>query len=198
MKIVGLTGGIGSGKSTLAKWFRQKGIPVYNADDEAKLLMNNDPELIKKLTSEFGEETYKDGIYNRAYISSLVFKNKKALKKLNSIVHPAVFRHFENWLNGLDSAFAVKEAAILFESGSWKDCDAIITVAADEDIRIKRVMERDQLSAEQIQSRIKNQWTDSQRIEKSDFVIYNNHGLDQLKLEFDRVYKDLLKQYQSG
>lgn len=198
MKIVGLTGGIGSGKSTLAKWFGQKGIPVYNADDEAKLLMNNDPELIKKLTAEFGEETYKDGIYNRAYISSLVFKNKKALKKLNSIVHPAVFRHFENWLKSLDADFAVKEAAILFESGSWKDCDAIITVAADEDIRIKRVMDRDQLGAEQIQSRIKNQWTDSQRIEKSDFVIYNNHGLDELKLEFDRVYKDLLKQYQSG
>ncbi|MFA7616103.1 MAG: dephospho-CoA kinase [Moheibacter sp.] len=198
MKIVGLTGGIGSGKSTLAKWFRKKGIPVYNADDEAKLLMNNDPELIKKLTLEFGEETYKDGIYNRDYISTLVFNNKKALKKLNSIVHPAVFRHFESWLNSLDSAFAVKEAAILFESGSWKDCDSIVSVAADEDIRIKRVMERDRLSAEQIQGRIKNQWTDSQRIEKSDFVIYNNHGLDELKLEFDRVYKDLLKQYQSG
>lgn len=198
MKIVGLTGGIGSGKSTLAKWFLQKGIPVYNADDEAKLLMNNDQELIKKLTAEFGELTYKDGIYNRAYISTLVFKNKKALKKLNSIVHPAVFRHFENWLDGLDSAFAVKEAAILFESGSWKDCDTIITVVADEDIRIKRVMERDQLNEEQIRSRIKNQWTDSQRIEKSDFVICNNHGLDELKLEFGRVYKDLLKQYQSG
>lgn len=198
MKIVGLTGGIGSGKSTLAKWFRKKGIPVYNADDEAKLLMNNDPELIKKLTLEFGEETYKDGIYNRDYISTLVFNNKEALKKLNSIVHPAVFRHFESWLNSLDSAFAVKEAAILFESGSWKDCDSIVSVAADEDIRIKRVMERDRLSAEQIQGRIKNQWTDSQRIEKSDFVIYNNHGLDELKLEFDRVYKDLLKQYQSG
>lgn len=195
MKIIGLTGGIGSGKSTLAEWFREKGIPVYNSDDEAKGLMNNDETLKIKLISEFGELAFQDGVYNKTFISSVVFSNPEALRKLNEIVHPAVFNHFKNWLKKQKSKFVVKEAAILFESGSWKDCDAIISVIADEDIRIDRVIKRNHLTKEQIKNRIKNQWTDGQRAEKSDFVIKNNSGLDELRNEFEKVYEKLTAQY---
>lgn len=192
MIIAGLTGGIGSGKTTVAKWFAENGIPVYNADNEAKSLMNNDKGLKLKLTSLFGKEAYQDGIYNRAYVSSLVFKNPELLKKLNAIVHPAVFKHFNDWLKVQKADFIVKEAAILFESGSWKDCDFIISVVADEQTRIRRVTERDGLTAEQVADRIKNQWTDEMRIEKSDYIIDNNLDLNHLKTGFERVYKELL------
>lgn len=195
MKTVGLTGGIGSGKTTIAKWFIDRGIPVYNSDDEAKKLMNEDEKLIAELTELFGEKTYVDGEYNRAFVSSQVFQNKDLLAKLNAIVHPAVFRHYATWIEGQTADFIVKEAAILFESGSYKDCDWIISVVADEDIRVERVMKRDGFSEEQIRSRMRNQWTDEQRIEKSDFIIENNLDLEGLKLEFDRVYNELNKKF---
>ncbi len=198
MKIIGLTGGIGSGKSTIAKWFSENDIPVYDSDREAKKLMNEHPEVIQKLIDLFGEEAYQNGVYNNRFVASQVFKDKELLKKLNQIVHPAVFYHFRNWVGNQHSEFVVKEAAILFESGSFKDCDAIISVVADEIIRIKRVEERDGLESEQIRQRMKNQWTDEQRIELSDYVIYNNRGLEELKSEFSELYKKLLKRFHSS
>lgn len=198
MKIIGLTGGIGSGKSTIAKWFSENGIPVYDSDREAKKLMNEHPEVIQKLTDLFGEKTYQNGVYNNRFVADQVFRDKELLKKLNQIVHPAVFHHFQNWVENQTSEFVVKEAAILFESGSYKDCDAVISVVADEKIRIQRVVKRDGLEKEQIRQRMKNQWTDEQRIELSDFVIFNNEGLDELKLEFEEVYKELLKRFHSS
>lgn len=198
MIIIGLTGGIGSGKSTIGKWFSEKEIPVYDSDQEAKKLMNEHPEVIQKLTDLFGKETYQNGIYNRPFVAAQVFEDKELLKKLNQIVHPAVFHHFRDWVENQDSELVVKEAAILFESGSYKDCDAIISVVADETIRINRVKKRDDLDSEQIRKRMKNQWTDEQRIELSDFVIYNNEGLDELKSEFEEVYKKLLKRFHSS
>lgn len=198
MKITGLTGGIGSGKSTVAKWFIENGVPVYNSDNEAKWLMNNDENLKLELIKLFGKETYINGQYNRSFVASKVFGNPNLLLKLNSIVHPAVFEHFDKWIQSQNANFIVKEAAILFESGSYKDCDAIISVVADENIRIKRVMQRDELSEEQVKARIKNQWTDEQRIEKSDFVIDNNSDLIHLKTEFERVYKELLTKFCKG
>lgn len=192
MITIGLTGGIGSGKTTIAQWFQEKGIPVYNSDFEAKKLMNENEDLIQQLIELFGDETYKNGEYNRSYVASKVFNDKELLNQLNAIVHPAVFKHFDEWLDNQNSSFVVKEAAILFESGSYKDCDYIISVIADEEIRIKRVAKRDQLNEDQIRNRMKNQWTDEQRIEKSDFIIENNKDLKALKLEFEKVYDEIL------
>lgn len=192
MITIGLTGGIGSGKTTIAQWFQEKGIPVYNSDFEAKKLMNENEDLIQQLIELFGDETYKNGEYNRSYVASKVFNDKELLNQLNAIVHPAVFKHFDEWLDNQNSSFVVKEAAILFESGSYKDCDYIISVIADEEIRIKRVAKRDQLNEDQIRNRMKSQWTDEQRIEKSDFIIENNKDLNALKLEFEKVYDEIL------
>lgn len=192
MITIGLTGGIGSGKTTIAQWFQEKGIPVYNSDFEAKKLMNENEDLIQQLIELFGDETYKNGEYNRSYVASKVFNDKELLNQLNSIVHPAVFKHFDEWMDNQNSSFVVKEAAILFESGSYKDCDYIISVIADEKIRIDRVAKRDQLNEDQIRSRMKNQWTDEQRIEKSDFIIENNKDLKALKLEFEKVFDEIL------
>jgi len=198
MKIVGLTGGIGSGKSTIAKWFLEAGIPVYNSDSEAKRLMNESPEICEKLIQLFGENAYLNDELNRKFISSQVFENKDLLEKLNQIVHPEVFKDFNNWIQKQHSPFVVKEAAILFESGSYNDCDYIISVIANEETRIRRVMERDGVSHEQVLSRIKNQWTDELRIINSDFIIKNNDSLDELKEEFEEVYKKLLKKTKSS
>lgn len=192
MITIGLTGGIGSGKTTIAQWFQEKGIPVYNSDFEAKKLMNENEDLIQQLIELFGDETYKNGEYNRSYVASKVFNDKELLNQLNAIVHPAVFKHFDEWLDNQNSSFVVKEAAILFESGSYKDCDYIISVIADEEIRIDRVAKRDQLNEDQIRSRMKSQWADQQRIEKSDFIIENNKDLNALKLEFEKVYDEIL------
>lgn len=192
MITIGLTGGIGSGKTTIAQWFQEKGIPVYNSDFEAKKLMNENETLIQQLIELFGDETYKNGEYNRSYVASKVFNDKELLNQLNAIVHPAVFKHFDEWLDNQNSSFVVKEAAILFESGSYKDCDYIISVIADEEIRIDRVAKRDQLNEDQIRSRMKSQWGDQQRIEKSDFIIENNKDLNALKLEFEKVYDEIL------
>lgn len=198
MKIVGLTGGIGSGKSTIAKWFLEAGIPVYNSDDEAKRLMNESPEIRSQLIQVFGENAYLNDELNRKFISSQVFENKNLLEKLNQVVHPEVFKDFKNWIQNQNAPFVVKEAAILFESGSYNDCDYIISVIANEETRIQRVMERDGVSYEQVLSRIKNQWTDDLRIVNSDFIIKNNDGLEELKEEFDEVYNKLLKKTKSS
>ncbi len=198
MKIVGLTGGIGSGKTTIGKWFLEKGIPVYNSDNEAKNLINEDPQIVKSLTGLFGDETYQGGTYNSKFVASKVFNDKELLEKLNEIVHPAVFRHFDNWVKNQTTSFVVKEAAILFESGSYKDCDSIISVVADEEIRIQRVAGRDGSDSEEIRKRMNNQWKDEHRIELSDYIIYNNSDLNDLKKEFNQVYKKLLKQFQSS
>src|SRR5690606_18462333 len=150
-------------------------------------------DLIQQLIELFGDETYKNGEYNRSYVASKVFNDKELLNQLNAIVHPAVFKHFDEWMDNQNSSFVVKEAAILFESGSYKDCDYIISVIADEEIRIDRVAKRDdQLNEDQIRSRMKNQWTDEQRIEKSDFIIENNKDLKALKLEFEKVFDEIL------
>src|SRR5690606_11422131 len=145
-----LTGGIGSGKTTIANWFSDKGIPVYNSDIEAKRLMNESTEIHQKLIQLFGENAYANGELNRKFISEQVFENKDLLEKLNQIVHPAVFQDFQNWIQNQTAAFVIKEAAILFESGSYHDCDYIISVISHEELRIQRVMARDRISAEQV------------------------------------------------
>ena len=155
--IVGLTGGIGSGKTTVAKMFMELGVPVYLADVEAKKLLAENTEVQKKVIDILGEQAYKNEEPDRAYIAEKVFKNKNLLTSLNKIIHPAVKIHFENWYASQNAPYVLKEAAILFESGSYKDCNAIITVTAPEEIRINRVILRDKTTEEAVRARMQNQ-----------------------------------------
>ena len=172
-KIIGLTGGIGSGKTTVAKIFEGMGVPVYIADLEAKKIMDL-PQVIEKIRKRFGEEVFKDYSLDRQKLAKIVFQNPEKLRQLNSIVHPLVKERFEQWVRQKSfSPFVIKEAAILFESGSYKDCNKIITVTAPLNIKIERIISRDNTQKELILDRINNQWTDEMRISKSDFIIEN-------------------------
>lgn len=172
-KIIGLTGGIGSGKTTVAKQFIEAGIPVYIADQEAKKLLHQ-PEIISQIEATFGDSVLEDNQISRAKLAQVVFNHPEKLALLNSIIHPAVKKHFQQWFNAHQTfSFVVREAAILFESGTYHDCDYIISVIAPIEERISRVMQRDQVDRTAVLARINNQWTDEQRIAKSDFVIEN-------------------------
>lgn len=174
---VGITGGIGSGKSTACKIFARLGISIFEADIEAKKILNNNPEIKAELIDAFGNEVFfEDKTLNRKYLAGIVFNDKKSLEKLNSIVHPAVRTAFKNWLEKQKSPYIVYEAAILFESGFYKMMDKNITVVTDESERIERVMKRDNMSLELVKQRINNQWTDEQRKKLADFVIGNNNN----------------------
>ncbi|SDI21385.1 dephospho-CoA kinase [Winogradskyella thalassocola] len=190
--VVGLTGGIGSGKSTILKCFKSYGIPVYIADDEAKALMNRSKVIQRKLIHLFGEKAYIDDHLNRPYLASKIFNDKTLLAKMNAIVHPKVASHFKRWLNKHDAAYVIKEVAIIFENNLQSQYDYIITVVADEDLRIKRVMQRDAVSEEKVMSIIKNQWSDADKIKKSDFVIINN-DLEDAKKQALKIHNTLLK-----
>lgn len=198
MKIIGLTGGIGSGKTLVGQLFQQKGISVYNSDDRAKQLMNSNEDLIHKMKLAFGEEAYSENGLNRKFISEKVFNQPALLQKLNQTVHPYVFDDFKNWLTQESGKFVVKEAAILFESGSYKDCDWIISVVADEEKRIQRVMERDDISREDVVKRITSQWTDAQKIQKSTYFIENNASKEDLEFVFEKLYQELLSRVEIG
>ena len=173
MKVVGLTGGIGSGKSTIARLFAALGVAVYDSDTEAKKLINTSAEIKKRIVEVFGAEAYAEGVYNRAYMADIVFRNPDKLAVLNSIVHPVLADDFNQWVALQTSPYVIKEAAILFESGSYKNCDFIITVTAPETLRISRCMSRDGSTEAQVRARMAQQWTDAQRIALSDAVIEN-------------------------
>lgn len=191
--VAGITGGIGSGKSTAAKFFEELGIPVYNSDTRAKTIQNENSEVKVKIIAAFGEEAYNENGLNKPYLSKQVFQNNEKLKLLNSIVHPAVFQDFENWKKAQKSDIVMKEAAILIESGSYKDCDVVISVVVDIETRIARTIERDGLSREEIRARINNQISDEERIAKSDFIIDNNGDLAHLKNEVEETFIKIKK-----
>lgn len=182
---VGITGGIGSGKSTIAKVFEVLGIPVYYADDAAKKLMNEDAALKEKLIAVFGNEIYKDGILNRPHLSGLVFNNPKKLAQLNSIVHPATIADAESWMQQQHSAYAIKEAAILFESGAYKYVDKVIGVYAPAQLRISRVMQRDHNTEEAVTERMNKQMKEEKKMKLCDYVITN----DEKELVLPQVLK---------
>ncbi|MDI5894688.1 dephospho-CoA kinase [Flavobacterium algoritolerans] len=189
-KIIGLTGGIGSGKTTIANYFKSFGIPVYIADDEARKIMQS-VEIISAIKNVFGDTVFQNEKLNREELAKIVFNNPEKLEKLNNIVHPAVKKHFEQWLLQHTAApYVIYEAAILFESGSYKNCDLIITVTAPIESRIKRVVERDKTTRELVLKRINAQWTDEQRISKSDFIIENT-SMETTKLEVVKILKIL-------
>jgi dephospho-CoA kinase len=176
---IGITGGIGSGKTTVAKLFEALGVPVFYADAETRMLQNSDAELREAIIEAFGAETYlPDGKLSRTRLAEIVFADKTALAKINSIVHPAVARHFENWcLAHANQPYILKEAAILFESGSDKGLDGVITVTAPEEIRIRRVMQRDSVSEAEVRKRISNQWPEEEKMKRSKWIINNDGSL---------------------
>lgn len=196
-KVIGLTGGIGSGKTTIANYFNEMGVPVYIADDGAKNVMKSD-NIIDEIKASFGETLFENNILNRAKLAEIVFNDKDKLAKLNAIVHPAVKKDFEVWLlQHQNCEYVIYEAAILFESGRYKECDLIITVTAPEEVRIERVLKRDNTTREQVLSRMKMQWDDENRISRSNFVI-NNDNLKNAKEEVVKILKILdIKQNQS-
>jgi dephospho-CoA kinase len=172
---IGLTGGIGSGKTTVAKVLEVLGVPVYYADEAAKELMHSNELLKQQLILRFGKETYfEDGQLNRKHLSSIVFNNKEKLELLNSLVHPATIADAKEWFSKQQSPYVVKEAALLFESGTAEGLDYIIGVTAPAALRIKRVMDRDGVTADEVKRRMANQVDETLKMKLCDFVLHNN------------------------
>lgn len=191
VKIVGLTGGIGSGKTTVAKMFQKLGVPVYIADLEARKITDKISTL-NLIKNKFGDEVILNGKLNREAMAKIVFSNPDKLDQLNGIIHPLVAIHFKEWLNKHENEiFVIKETAILFETNMNINCDLVITVTAPIEIRIKRVLERDQSSELEIRNRINNQWSDEKRIEKSNFVI-KNINIESTIQQVNEIYKNII------
>jgi dephospho-CoA kinase len=193
---IGITGGIGSGKSIVCKIFNSLGVPVYDADSRAKRVMTTDGILISQIKKEFGELSYHpDGSLNRSRLSEEVFQNPSRLNALNELVHPRVALDYETWRSEhLDFCYVIKEAALLFESGSYKPLDCVIVITAPEELRIERVRNRDKgRSVEQIKNIIAQQWAEAEKIMKSNAVISN----DESKLVIPQVLR-LHELFQQG
>ncbi len=171
---IGLTSGIGSGKSTVAKVFEVLGIPVYYADDAARRLMNEDEMLRQQIIQHFGPAAYKNNLLDRAYIAGQVFNDKEKLELMNSLVHPATIRDAEHWMTRQTTPYAIKEAALIFESGSQDQLDYVIGVSAPTPLRILRVMKRDGSTREQVLARMNKQIQEVIKMRLCDFVIYND------------------------
>lgn len=191
---VGITGGIGSGKTTVAKVFEVMGIPVYYADDAAKKLMNEDESLRKQLQELFGKETYVDGKLNRKYLSGLVFKNEAKLAQLNAIVHPATINDAEKWMQQQTTPYAVKEAALIFESGAQAQLDCVIGVFAPVPVRIQRVMKRDGITREEVKARMEKQIDESVKMRLCDYVITND-GQELVIPQVVKIHEALLARH---
>jgi dephospho-CoA kinase len=173
---IGITGNIGSGKTTVSKIFEVLEIPVFYADNAAKKVMVEDTILIDALKSSFGAEAYfKDGTLNRKHIASIVFNDETQLAKLNLIVHPAVFRAFDTWVGQVKNApYVIKEAALLFESSSYKMCDYSVMVTAPLELRMQRVIQRDGLTRTEVENRNARQFSEEKKIQLANYVIHND------------------------
>ena len=189
---VGITGSIGSGKTTVCKIFERLGIPIYYADDRAKALVKENEKLIKSIKALLGENAYTpEGEYNRAYVAGIVFSNTEKLKALNGIIHPAVGKDVKDWQAAQTNVpYTLKEAALLFEAGSYKRLDKIICVVAPEDLRIERVMKRDGVEEVAVRARMDKQWPQIEKMRRSDFLIYND-GSESLIQQVFRVHRYL-------
>ncbi|MFT6065748.1 MAG: dephospho-CoA kinase [Polaribacter sp.] len=198
MMIVGLTGGIGSGKTTVAKFFSEfKNIAIYTADLEAKKLMNSSKIIKDNLIKEFGELAFVNQKLNRKYIAEIVFKDKEKLANLNDIVHPEVKINFQEFVkNNSKKDYIIYENAILFESKSNLICDIIITVFADINTKILRVIDRDSSTKKEVLNRMKNQWQEDKIILQSNYIIYNEL-LDETKWQVNKIHNILTKKAQN-
>ena len=188
---IGITGGIGSGKSTVAKIFAVLGVPVYYADDASKRIMNTDPDVIQSIIKHFGAQAYINGVLDRSFLAAQVFNDKAKLELLNSLVHPATIRDADAWLTAQSAPYVIKEAALLFESGSYSALDYVIGVSAPYALRILRAMKRDNISKEQVVARMNRQIDDNIKMKLCDFIVYNDEEqlLIPQVLELDRRFK---------
>ena len=191
MILVGLTGGIGSGKSTVINYFKELGITCYRADDEAKKLMNSDKGLIKKIKNSFGDSIYINSKLDRKKLSAIVFTDKQKLELLNSIVHPYVNRHFDNYCKGLEDIYIIKEVAIIFETGTQNKFDKIILVRAPKEDRVKRIINRDKCNRQDAINRINNQIADDDKIDQCDFII-DNINLEEIPNKVLKIHNSIL------
>lgn len=195
MIIIGLTGGIGSGKSTVGKILESLGIPVYNADNQAKYLMNHNESLKRKIIQLLGTNAYTSEGLNRKWIATQVFENEEKLEKLNQLVHPAVAEDFSQWALKQKALYVVREAAILLESNSYHDCDAIILVTADETIRIERVKQRNHWSEAEIRNRMQHQMPEKDKEKYCKYIITNNGYEEELIEKVKLIHNQILTDF---
>lgn len=185
---VGVTGGIGSGKSTVCRVLQRNGIPVFYADDEAQVILNNDPEVRRQIIALLGQRAYTTDGFDRKRVGSVVFNDPIKLEGLNAIMRPAVRRSFDTWTMGQTSEFVAMEAAILIESGGHRNMDHLVVVTAPMDVRVARAMKRDNASEEQIRARIAAQMSDKDRLMYADTVITNGNSVDELNAQVTALY----------
>ncbi|MFK7782723.1 dephospho-CoA kinase [Psychroserpens sp.] len=193
MIIVGLTGGIGSGKTTVAKLFGNYSIPVYIADAEAKRLMNSSEQIKQELIELFGNNAYLNDELNKPFIADKIFNDKAYLDNMNAIIHPKVKIHFEQWIKEQNSPYVIKEVAIIFEHQQQSKYDLIITVIADKEKRLERVLSRDKTTPEKVFAIMSNQIDDIEKAQLSDFVILNN-DMGTLENQIHKIHKSILQQ----
>ena len=176
MITAGITGGIASGKSVVCEVFKLLGVPVYNADTAAKVLANTDREIKNDLTKLFGDDIYEGNNLNRKKLSEIIFNNKTALENTNKIIHPRVINDFLRWAEEhKDHKYILMEAAILYESGTYKMLNKVITVTAPKQLRISRALSRENLTKQIIENIQKNQILDEEKVKRSHYVILNDN-----------------------
>ncbi|MFP8893091.1 MULTISPECIES: dephospho-CoA kinase [Chryseobacterium] len=187
-KIIGLTGGIGSGKTTVARFIEEFGFPVYYSDDRAKAIVNESEDLKIKIKELLGEDAYdENGLYDRKFVADKVFNNRDLLQQLNEIIHPAVRIDFENWVKKQSKYLVFKETALLFELKLNRQCYKSLLVTAEDNIRIKRVMDRDNKTYREVETIMEKQMPERDKIKMADCIIYNNTNLEELKEETEKV-----------
>lgn len=192
-KIIGITGGIGSGKSTVSKLIEEAGYPVYYSDIRAKSIVNDNHELQQKIKELLGDDAYdEDSLYDRRYVSEIVFGNEDLLLKLNSLIHPAVKIDFKKWVKQQTTEFVFKETALLFELKLNKSCYKSLLVTADDNCRLKRVMDRDGKTYREVESIMLKQMAEKDKVKIADFIIFNNDGLDELEEETKKILAEIV------
>jgi dephospho-CoA kinase len=195
-KLIGLTGGIGSGKTTVARIIEENGYSVYYSDVRAKELVNESEYLRNEIKSFLGVKAYNEkGIYDTKYVSGKVFADSELLEKLNKTIHPAVKLDFEHWKSLQQKKIIFKETALLFELGIDKQCDKSLLVTAEDNIRIKRVMDRDSKTYREVETILEKQMPEKDKIKKSDFIIYNNSNLEDLRNKTKKVLQEILDKF---
>lgn len=190
-KIIGLTGGIGSGKTTVSKYIQELGFAVYNSDLRAKIIVNDDEILKTKIITLLGENAYKEGKYNTKFVAEQVFEDEALLHQLNAIIHPAVQEDFKNWVQHQKGDFVFKETALLFELNLDEQCYQSLLVTAEDNLRIKRVMDRDEKTYREVESIIQKQMPEKEKVKRANFIIENNLDLEFLKSETEKIMEKL-------